>query len=407
MKFIERKKCAYCDPYDNQAHIGWRVEQIFIPFERFFGKIIFFLKEKFPYSYSVINELLMKGFFKILMISKILKEKDICEYDEKIHNRSLVIAQAARKRGIIMKALKLFGVKNTNFFSMVVNGKKLIFEGLPTSPVGHTQLLDFDNKFVFKKILRDNALPYAEGKVFSNSKTALRYAKELGFPLVVKPCSESLSMHTTCNLQNDSTLKEAILIAQIVNREFILEKHIPGDVYRITIVNNDFIACCLRKPPSVIGDGTHSIEELVNIKNNNSLRGNLHQKNFTLHKINLAERAISLMADRGLNVKRVPLKGERVYLHDKVVLACGSDIYDKTKTLHVNNRSMFLNLSRFLHVSLVGIDFICQDISKPYYEQSCAIIEANSLPYIDMHHFPIDGQPRDIAGFIIDSLLKI
>src|SRR3990167_987644 len=360
MKFIERKKCAYCDPYDNQAHIGWRVEQIFIPFERFFGKIIFFLKEKFPYSYSVINELLMKGFFKILMISKILKEKDICEYDEKIHNRSLVIAQAARKRGIIMKALKLFGVKNTNFFSMVVNGKKLIFEGLPTSPVGHTQLLDFDNKFVFKKILRDNALPYAEGKVFSNSKTALRYAKELGFPLVVKPCSGSLSMHTTCNIQNESTLKEAILIAQ-----------------------------------------------LVNIKNNNSLRGNLHQKNFTLHKINLAERAISLMADRGLNVKSVPLKGERVYLHDKVVLACGSDIYDKTNTLHVNNRSMSLNLSRFLHVSLVGIDFICQDISKPYYEQSCAIIEANSLPYIDMHHFPIDGQPRDIAGFIIDSLLKI
>jgi len=406
MKFIEKEKCTYCDPYDNQAHIWRRKEQIFFTLERFFSKIIFFFREKFPHSYFVINKLLIESFFKILMISRILKEKDICEYDEKIHNRSLVIAQAARKKGIIMKTLKLFGVKNTNFFSMVVNGKKLIFEGLPTLPIGHAQLLDFDNKFVFKKILSDNALPYAEGKSFYNSKAALRYARELGFPLVVKPCSGSLSIHTVCNIKDELMLKEAIQIAQMVDREFILEKHISGDVYRITVVNNDFLACCLREPPNVIGDGVHSIEELVNIKNNNVLRGDLHQKNFTLHKINLTNKTISLIADKGLNIKSILPKGKKTYLHDKVVLACGSDIQDKTDVLHASNKSIFLNLSRLLRASLVGIDFICQDISRPHYEQSCAIIEANSLPYIDMHHFPVVGQPRDVAGYIIDSLIR-
>ncbi len=406
MRFIGRKKCAYCDPYDNQIHIGWRAEQIFIPLERFFGKIIFFFRKKFPHSYFIINKLLMESFFKILMSGRILKEVDICEHDDKLHNRSLVIAQAARKRGITMKALKLFGVKNTNFFSMVVSGKKLIFEGLPTSPVGHAQLLDFDNKFVFKKILSDNALPYAEGKAFYNSKAALRYARELGFPLVVKPCSGSLSIHTICNIKDELILKEAIQIVQMVDREFILEKHISGDVYRITVINNDFLACCLREPPNVIGDEVHSIEELVNIKNSNALRGDLHQKNFTLHKINLTNRTISLIADKGLNIKSILPKGKKVYLHDKIVLACGSDIQDKTDVLHASNKSIFLNLSRLLRAPLIGIDFICQDISKPYYEQPCAIIEANSLPYIDMHHFPVIGQSRDVAGYIIDSLLR-
>lgn len=124
------------------------------------------------------------------MSGKILKEVNISEYDDKLHNRSLVIAYAARERGITMKALKLFGTLKTNFFSIIINGKKIIFEGLPTAQIGHMQLLNFDNKFIFKKILRDNALPYAEGEVFYDVKTALRYAKKLSFPFVIKPCSE-------------------------------------------------------------------------------------------------------------------------------------------------------------------------------------------------------------------------
>lgn len=213
-------------------------------------------------------------------------------------------------------------------------------------------------------------------------------------------------MHITCNIQNSSTLKEAIHIAQMMDREFILEKHIFDDVYRITIVNNNFLVCCLREPPNVIGNGINNIEELVNKKNSNPLRGNLHQKNFTLHKINLTEKAISLITDRGFTIKSILPKGVKIYLHNKVILSCGSDIQDKTDDIHIENKSMFLNLSRLLNTSLVGIDFICQDISKPYYEQLCAIIEANSLSYIDMHHFPVIGQPRDVAGYIMDSLLK-
>ncbi|MDP3790961.1 MAG: hypothetical protein Q8R38_02835 [Candidatus Omnitrophota bacterium] len=32
------------------------------------------------------------------------------------------------------------------------------------------------------------------------------------------------------------------------------------------------------------------------------------------------------------------------------------------------------------------------------------IIEANSLPYIDMHHFPVTGAPRNVAGAILDEV---
>jgi len=335
----------------------------------------------------------------------ILKEVDALSSDEQLHNRSLVIARAAHERGITMKALKLSGTRETNLFSFVISGRKIIFEGLPLIEVGHVQPVDFDDKFTLKQILKENGFPYARGMAFHNSAMALAYAKTLGFPLVVKPRSGSLSRHTTCDIRSESALREAIRVVQMISREYVLEEFIPGDVYRVTLVGDRVLACCLREPPNVIGDGIHMVEELITMKNEDARRGDIHQKNFTLHKIHSGQKAKSLLAELGLNSKSVPPSKKKIYLHDKVVLGCGADIHDKTDEIHPDNRIVLERLSRFLRAPIVGIDIIAEDIAKPFREQACAIIEANSLPYIDMHHFPVTGQPRDVAGYIVDVAL--
>jgi D-alanine-D-alanine ligase-like ATP-grasp enzyme len=403
---MNKTKCIHCDPYDNYLHFKEWVEKLLFPISRLFDKFDFILRTRFPRLYSFFNKAVLKGFFKIMVGSGILKEIDVLDNDEQVHSRTLVIARAARERGITTQALRVFGRRGTNLFSMKVNGKKIIFEGLPFMKIGYVQMLNFDDKFVLKQVLQNNGFPYPEGATYQDLKTALRYVEEIGFPLVVKPRCGSLSKHTICNIHNESALREAIRIAKMVSRDFILEKFIPGDVYRITVVDYNMIVCCLREPPNVVGDGIHSIEELVKMKNENPLRGDVHQKNFTLHKIRLTTRNVSLLASHDLTLESIPLEGSKVYLHDKLVLACGADIEDKTDDLHPDNRFMFLKLARLLNAPIVGIDFICQDILIPYYRQQCAIIEANSLPYIDMHHFPVRGQSRDVAGFIIDSILK-
>jgi cyanophycin synthetase len=404
---MKREPCPYCDPYDNQAHFENSGVKIPLSIIHPLKKVAFFLRTKFPNCYHFFKKILLQGFIKIMIGSGVLKEVDILDDDAQLHNRSLVIARAARERGIAMKALKLFGRRETNLFSMAVNNRSILFEGLPLIEVGHVQTVDFDDKFILKQILRNNNLPYAKGEAFYNSKAALRYAKTISFPLVVKPRHGSLSKHTTCDIRSESALKEAIRIAQIIDREFVVEEFISGNVYRITVVRGEMLACCLREPPNVVGDGVHSIGELISMKNSSPLRGDIHQKNFTLHKIRLQGKIVSLLADQGLHFESVLPKGKKVYLHNKVVLGCGADIHDKTDDIHPSNRSIFLKLSRLLGAAIVGIDFVCEDIAKPYDEQRCAIIEANSLPYIDMHHFPVFGQPRDIAGYIVDSVLDI
>ena len=265
--------------------------------------------------------------------------------------------------------------------------------------------IDADDKYKLKKILQKNNLPNAEGESFYNIKKAMAYAEKIGYPLVVKPRASSLSKHITCNIKTKDELKEAIRIAKMISPDFVVEKFINGEVYRITLVNHKFAACCLREAPNVTGDGKSTIKELIAEKNSDPKRGNFDQKNFGLHKILLTPLATSLLAKQNLKFSSILKRGQKAYLHNKVILACGADIHDRTDKIHQKNKLLFQEVSKLCKLPLVGFDFICQDISLPYNKQKCAVIEANSLPSIEMHHFPTTGKSQNVAKQIFDSYL--
>lgn len=408
MKILTKETCEHCEPYKiNSFHIGERIlnTPVFYIIQELFRSLDLSLQKKFPRLCCSAKKFIWNILFKSAKFSRILQEIEICDGDKNFNNRTLIVVRAARLRDIKIKSLEFFGRVKTNFFIAVVQGEKKIFEGLPSLNIERFFPVNFDDKSILKQILKNHELPFADGQAFSDKKSALVYAKKIGFPLVVKPQEGSLSKHATCNIESEDALCEAIRIAQIISRKFILEKHISGEVYRITTIGNKVIACCLREPPNIIGDGMHTIKELINIKNDNPLRGNINEKGFTLYKIGINKQAISLLKRSGLTLDSVPPINYKVYLHNKVVLSCGADIHDKTDNVHPDNNLIFEKLAYLLQSPIIGIDFICQDISKPYYKQECAIIETNSLPYIDMHHFPISGKPRDVAGYLIDYFL--
>jgi len=383
-----------------------KIELLLFPITTFFTPFEWIL-QKFPRFHVVTNKAIFGIFFRILLLLKILREVEPQDSDEELYNRSLVVVREARKRGIKIKSLKFFG-KGTNHFSIEINGSKKFFEGLPHLVVEHVSPVDFDDKGKLKKLLQKENLPCPRGSTFRDYSSALRYIRDtIGFPVVVKPRSGSLSKHTTCNIKTENQLQDAIKIAKIISKEFVVEEFIEGDVHRITIVDGNIVASCLREPPNVVGDGKHTIRELIEIKNQNPIRGFGHQKNFTLHKIMVSTRTNFLLSSQNLNLDSVPSNGQKVYLHDKVILACGADIHDTTDKIHPENKILFKKVYELCKAPLIGIDFITKDISIPYYEQKCAIIEVNSLPYIDMHHYPVTGKERNVAGHILDYCISL
>ncbi|MEK7101696.1 MAG: hypothetical protein AAB882_00890 [Patescibacteria group bacterium] len=400
--------CPHCDPYPNKAsHLHEKIENVLFPLVHFFINPFEATIKNFPRFNEALKNFVGNGVLKTLLICGVLKEVGVEDSDDGLYNRSLVVAREARHRGIEIKAIKFLGVGGTNNFSIGATGNKNFFEGLPHITMGHTSRIDFDDKSKFKKLLEEHGAPHARGDVFHTYALALQYVqKSIGFPAVVKPRSGSLSKHTTCRIKNEVELLEAIRIAKIISNEFIVEEFIPGDVHRITLVGGTVVASCLRKPPNVIGDGTHSVEELIEQKNKDPRRGPINKRNFTLHTIPTSNKTVSVLASQNLTLTSILANDRKVYLHDKVILGCGADIHDTTDTMHLDNISLFEKVGALCAEPVIGIDFIASDISRSYLEQKCAILEANSLPYIDMHHYPVTGHARDVAGAVLDHWIS-
>ena len=321
----------------------------------------------------------------------------------KLLNRSLIFFNEAQKRGIDIRAVKVFG-KYRNDFRFTHNKKNYHYEGIPLFSINSK--FDMDHKLTARNLLLSYDVPMPRGGKFTNKQKALEFIKEIGFPVVVKPCSGSLSQHVVCNILSTEEAEKAITIAKIYRPDFIVEKYIPGKLYRATVVGQNHIFCCEREPANVVGNGVLTIKQLIDEKNKDKKRGDINKKNTTLHKITIDDTLISHIAKQGLRIDFVIEKDKKIYLHNKHTLVTGCDTVGVTEEVHKDNKELFLKIANLLETQLVGIDFICADITKSYKEQESAILETNSLPYIDMHQETSHGTSDDVARVVWDVVLN-
>jgi cyanophycin synthetase len=406
--FFYSKKCIHCDPIPaNSWHIYERVENFF---SRFFDFLIVpviqdIIKKNISgrcFEKKFVNGLLnFLSLFSIIKIIPITKEERL-----NIRNRTLVIVDEAEKRDYIIRAVKFLGSPTEIFQLSLSNYKTFFFNSLPLLDFTEELAVDFDDKCEFKKFLQLHGFPFTTGSSFKRKSIALNYAQKIGFPLVVKPRCGSLSRHTTVNIKDEKELKRAIKIVKIISNEFIVEKFIEGKNYRVVLIGNKMAACALRESSNVIGDGIHNIRQLIDFKNKEKERGFKYQKNTTLYKIGVDLGGYDLFQKSGYTYDFIPKKGEKIYLSDKIILTTGADIHDVTDKVDPRNIFLFEKISRNLETSLVGFDVITEDISRPFDKEPLIIIEANSNPYIDMHHFPSSGSSRNVASLILDEIEK-
>ena len=386
--------CPYCLPQKVKWHFGSKISYYTDKIKnilRFFG-IDFYLE-----STNIFNDLFM-NFLRVVGLVKYVKEIE----KGHIKNRHLIFFNEAKKRGLNIYAIKFLG-KYTDEFVLILNGKKCFYQGNPLYILPHKLHINIDDKYIVKKFLKLNNLPIAEGKVFINIKKAIDFGQKLGFPLVVKPRSGSLSKHVVVNIKNIEELKEAIEIVKCYRKDFIVEKFITGRLYRATIIGQKYVFVCEKDASNIIGDGVSTIEKLILLENSMHDRGEQNDKEKTLHKISIDE---DFLRKQNLTVQNVPAFGQKTYLNDKTTLSSGCDIIDCSKETDISNKNMFLNIAKIVNSQLLGIDFICPDISISYKNQISGILELNSLPYIDMHEFPSHGEKNSVANMAWDLVLE-
>jgi len=253
-------------------------------------------------------------------------------------------------------------------------------------------------------VLRDMGLPVPKQTMFSNEDEAVSAVNRMGYPVVVKPLDANHGRGISINLTTDEEVREAFHFAKEQGRSrFVLaESFVTGYDHRMLVVNNELVAVAKRVPGHVVGDGKKSIEALIDIVNSDPRRGIGHEK--VLTRLELDNQAKRLMQDAGYDEKTVLKKGEVFFLRATANLSTGGTAIDLTDVVHPDNREMAVRAVRAVGLDIGGVDFITDDITLSYKDVGGAIVEVNAGPGFRMHVAPSEGEPRDVAGRVLDML---
>ncbi|MBM7581509.1 cyanophycin synthetase [Caldicoprobacter guelmensis] len=258
------------------------------------------------------------------------------------------------------------------------------------------------DKTLTKEILKEAGIPVPEGSVCTTIEDALQIAEELGYPVVIKPEKGNQGKGVSLNLTTPEEVVQAFKIARQVDENIIVEKYIKGNDYRVLVVGGRVVAVAQRIPAHVVGDGVHTIAQLVEMVNKDERRGEGHEKPLT--KIKIDEISLMLLKKQGYTLDSIPPAGKWVYLKANGNLSTGGEAIDCTNKIHPVNCEIAVRAAQIIGLDIAGIDIACPDISKPIEEGVGAVIEVNAAPGIRMHLYPSKGKPRNVAQNIIDML---
>jgi cyanophycin synthetase len=271
-----------------------------------------------------------------------------------------------------------------------------------TSRTPHIAVELAGDKEETNKILGSLGLPVPRQQLVTSQGEAVRAARSLGGPVVLKPYNGNHGRGITINITGDDEIRAAFDAAREHSRSVIVETCLAGDDHRLLVVNGELVAATRRTPGRVVGDGVHTVAELVELVNADPRRGVGHEKVLTRLRL---DREAELMLERaGLRAGSVPADGEVVPLRSTANLSTGGTATDVTDSIHPDNRAMAERAVRAIGLDVGGVDFLSANIAESYKIIGGGICEVNAAPGFRMHIAPSEGTPRDAAGPVIDML---
>jgi cyanophycin synthetase len=260
------------------------------------------------------------------------------------------------------------------------------------------------DKDLTTKLLGAAGLPVPKQASVRTADGAAQAASRIGFPVVVKPLDGNHGRGVCLNLQDEEDVRNAFPIAADQSRRgvVIVESFVTGKDYRCLIIDGRMVAIAERVPASVTGDGTSTVEQLVDLTNADPRRGVGHEKVLTRIKVDAA--ALEVLEGQGHSLTTVPREGEMVKLALTGNMSTGGISIDRTYEAHPENVEIAEEAARMVGLDIAGIDFICPDITEPVRETGGAICEVNAAPGFRMHTHPTIGEPQFIAKPVVDML---
>ncbi len=308
--------------------------------------------------------------------------------------RASVIWHEAIKRGIKMEQFVIWG-KPIEQYRAKIDNEWFYFESLPIPPkMNSIAYAWIDDKAILKKKLLEKNIATPNGGSATNWEKALEIFNKLRKPVICKPEVGSRGRHTSTYLYSREDLKHGFSVAQDLCHFVVIEEHLLGSVYRGTYVGGEIVGILRGDPPRITGDGIKNITDLIIEKNKN--------KNPKVKDVATDKKIEVFLERQGFNLNSILPKGKTIDLSEKIGISYGGYSKEMINETHPKILEELKKAGDLLNVPIVGFDFIVEDPTSDPTGKHWGIIEANSLPFINLHHFPLEGTPQNVAGKVWD-----
>lgn len=309
------------------------------------------------------------------------------------------LVKAAEERGIPWLRLNQYSLVQ---FGHGIHQQRI--QATITSETRHIAVEIACDKEDTHRLLNDLGLPVPQQRMVYSERRAIAAAEHIGYPVVLKPLNANHGRGVSINLTTPEQISAAFEMAleQGTGRAVLVESFIVGMDHRMLVVDKELVAVAKRVPGHVIGDGNKTIQQLIDIVNEDPRRGIGHEK--VLTQLELDNQANRLLDEANKSADTVLDDGEIFYLRATANLSTGGTAIDMTDVVHPDNREMAVRAVRAVGLDVGGVDFLSDDITRSYKEIGGAIVEVNAAPGFRMHVAPSEGKPRDVAGKVMDML---
>jgi len=316
--------------------------------------------------------------------------------DERLGPSTGAIVDAAVARGIPYRRLTKgsmvqfgWGAKQRRIQAAEVDSTSAVAESIA------------QDKDLTKKLLRAAGVPVPLGRPVTDVDDAWAVARQVGLPVVVKPQDGNQGKGVTVNITTREHLEVAYKAAA-EHGEVMVEKFLPGSDFRLLVVGNKLVAASRREPPQVVGDGLHTVRELVDIVNQDPRRGEGHATSLT--KIRFDDIAVARLEVQELTPESIPAKGRRVILRNNANLSTGGTATDVTDDVHPSVAARAVAAAQMVGLHICGVDVVCESMLRPLESQNGGVVEVNAAPGLRMHLSPSYGKGRAVGVAMVDEL---
>jgi cyanophycin synthetase len=308
------------------------------------------------------------------------------------------VVDAALERGIPVLRL----ADDASLFQLGWGAKQRRVQATITSQSSQIAVEIASDKALTKQLLAEAGVPVPDGGTVTTLDQAQALALEIGFPVTLKPLAANQGKGVTTNIRSAQEIAAAFERARTHDEQVIVEQHVEGDDHRVLVVNGHVVAASCRRPPSVSGNGVHTLRQLVDRLNADPRRGEDHESAMT--RVPLDAATLDCLASQGWQLEDVLPLGTQALLRGNANLSTGGSAHDVTERLHPRTALLCVRAARRVGLDVAGIDLVCRDIAQPLDAQGGAVLEVNAAPGIRMHEQPSQGATRPAGRAIVDGL---